>query len=148
MFNSLLKLFKREGNESYPLSLKEIKKVVAKLSLKISASKDLLPTYGYSRDMAYPHVEVNSEGYHYVVVERGQERSRKTTKELDELLYWIFEKVTFSIASNYELNNRIENQDFRWILFQKQDELLGILNSSWKQKSIIKHSFLLKGYPQ
>ena len=54
-------------------SLETIESNVNTLALKINAPAHLLPTYGYSRDFAHPHIEVDSTGlYHYVVVERGK----------------------------------------------------------------------------
>ena len=88
------------------LSFGEIKKKVNELAKKINAPTDLLPTYGYSRDFAYPHIEVDNTGLlHYVIIERGQELDRKTTDKLDTLLYWIFASVTFSMARDYDLKN-------------------------------------------
>ena len=92
------------------------------------------PTYGYSDDGALPHLEVDSNGMHYVVVERGQEQLRRTTQEVDELLYWVFASITFSMASSYEVRHRIPNQDFRRLLFAKQAELLHRLNPAWEAR--------------
>lgn len=130
------------------LSLDEIKKKVNELALKINAPTDLLPTYGQSRDFAYPHIEVDNVGLlHYVIVERGQELSRKTTNKLDDLLYWIFSGITFSMATDYELKNRIEDKDSRRIMFDKQEELLGILSDTWRQKESEDHKRILTNYP-
>ncbi|WP_420148066.1 Imm63 family immunity protein [Spirosoma sp.] len=129
-------------------TLDDIKKRVDQLALIINAPSDLLPTYGYSRDSAYPHVEVDSSGHmHYVVVERGQELERKTTDQLNDLLYWIFTDVTFSMANDFEMKNRIESQDFRRILFKKQEELLGILSEEWQQKERDAHEKILINHP-
>lgn len=128
--------------------LEEIKKKVQELANIINASSDLLPTYGYSKDFAHPHIEVDNSGFiHYVVVERGEELDRKTTDNLDKILYWIFASVTFSIASEYELINRIEDKDCRRIMFDKQEELLGMLNENWKQTENEKHRNILKIHP-
>jgi hypothetical protein len=130
------------------LSLDGIKKNVDDLALKINAPNNLLPTYGYSQDSGYPHIEVDSKGLlHYVTMERGQELDRKTTNNPDELLYWIFASVTFSIACAYELKNRIEDKDSRRIMFQKQEELLGIISESWQQKEKEEHKRILKNNP-
>ena len=67
-------------------SLNEIKSEIDRLAAQIGAPDDLLPTYGYSEDGARPHIEIDSHGYHYVVVERGEEINRVTTNSLDELL--------------------------------------------------------------
>jgi hypothetical protein len=129
-------------------SLDEIREKVQDLANKINASTDLLPTYGYSKDFAYPHIEVDKVGLlHYVIVERGQEFERRTTDKLDELLYWIFASVTFSMASEYELKNTIEDKDCRRIMFDKQEQLLGQLNGTWRQIEKVKHQSILKNHP-
>jgi len=130
------------------LSLEEIKKAVDEFAARINPPANLLPTYGYSRDFAYPHIEVDSLGLlHFVVVERGQERDRKTTDNLDTLLYWIFSGITFSLACEYELKHRIEDKDCRRIMFDKQEELLGILSDTWRQKESEEHKKILKNSP-
>ena len=129
-------------------SLEVIKKNADELATKINASGTLLPTYGYSLDEAHPHIEVDDKGLmHYVTVERGQEQSRETTDELNTLLYWIFKDVTFAMACNYELKNRIEDKDCRRIMFEKQEELLGMLSDIWKQKQKEEHRSTLEKHP-
>jgi hypothetical protein len=137
-----------ETKNNNKLTYKRIKKQVDKIADLISAPTDSLPTYGYSRDMAYPHIEIDKLGrLHYVVIERGQENERLTTTNLDELLYWIFDSITFSMACDYELKNRIENQDSRRIMFVKQEELLGIINPLWKDKHHLEHLKILENHP-
>ena len=128
--------------------LDDIKKKVDELAEKISAPIEILPTYGYSRDLAFPHIEIDDSGLmHYLIIERGQELNRKTTHCLDVLLYWIFSDITFSIACKYELSHRVENKDSRRIIFDKQKELLGILSITWQEKENEKHKTILKNYP-
>lgn len=130
------------------ITLDDIKKKVEELAFKINAPSDLLPTYGYSKDFAYPHIEIDNVGFlHYVIVERGQELERKTTDKLEDLLYWIFTSVTFSMASDFELKNRIEDKDCRRIMFEKQEELLGQLNTNWRLKENNEHQNILKRHP-
>lgn len=64
-----------------------------------------------------PHIEIDERGYHYVTWERGSGHRRSTTENLEELLYWLMKDITFSMASAYELKNRIPNQDSRQLLF-------------------------------
>jgi hypothetical protein len=62
------------------ICLDNIKEKVEELAFKINAPIDLLPTYGYTKDFAYPHIEVDIFGFlHYVIVELGQELDRRTT---------------------------------------------------------------------
>jgi hypothetical protein len=105
-------------------TLQDIETDVAALAPRIGAAGQDLPTYGISHDFGRPHVEVDNVLYHYVVVERGEERERRSTVRYDELLYWIFRDVTHQLAFSYELRNRVQDQDCRRIAFPKQIELM------------------------
>src|SRR5258706_3965946 len=115
--------------------LARIRSEVSRRALSIGASGYVLPTYGQSEDAARPHIEADGRGYHYVVVERGQELKRVTTQDLDDLLYAVFEGVTFSLACDYELSHRQEKVDSRRLLFAKQLELLGRLEQRWRLRA-------------
>jgi hypothetical protein len=129
------------------LSLVEIERSVDDLARLIGAPRDELPTYGYSRDSAYPHIEQDMSGYHYVIVERGQERERRTTKDIQELLYWVFEAVTSSMSFRYEARNRQEGKDCRRMAFKMQEELMTALNPLWGDAIRSEHAQLLESYP-
>jgi Immunity protein 63 len=111
-------------------TLRDIETEVAALARPIGASSQDLPTYGISHDFGRPHVEVQNALYHYVVVERGEELERRSTERYDELLYWIFRDVTYSLAFAYELRSRVEDQDCRRIAFAKQIELMKQIGST------------------
>ena len=128
-------------------SLLEIKSEIDRLADLIGAPNNLLPTYGHSIDSAHPHIEVDSRGYHYIVRERGQETSRETTAELDELLYHVFKHITFSLACKYELSRRIEGQDFRRLLFRYQVALLSMISPEWAKREAREHERILQIYP-
>jgi hypothetical protein len=57
-------------------------------------------------------------------VERGNELERRTTSVQEQLFYWIFNSITFSMVCEYELHNRVPNQDSRKLLFKKQIKLM------------------------
>lgn len=129
-------------------TLDDIKAMVDSLAGKINAPKQLLPTYGYSIDGAYPHIEVDRNGQlYYVIVERGQELKRDFAVDMDDLLYRIFADVTFSMAVNFELKHRIEGEDSRRQMFAKQEELLGMLSGNWKQRQANEHQSILRSHP-
>ena len=109
-------------------TLAEIEAEVARLAKRVSAPSNAYPTFGYTADFGRPHIEIESRQYHYVVVERGAEVLRESTSDPNELLYWIFEGVTFSMACAYELAHRIPGQDFRRLMFSKQVELLSSID--------------------
>jgi len=116
-------------------SLAAIKTEVHSLAQLVNASSNDLPTFGHTRDGARPHIETADGGYHYVVVERGQELERRTTQDYSELLFWIFHDVTFQLAVDYELEHRVEDQDCRRIIFPRQVELMARLGPDFARRS-------------
>jgi hypothetical protein len=85
--------------------------------------------------------------YHYVVVERGQEQLRKSTRDYNELLYWIFSAVTSEMAFEYELTHRIEDQDCRRIAFPKQIALLSEISSEMERLGRAEIDQILAKFP-
>ncbi|MCK3686431.1 Imm63 family immunity protein [Maribellus sp. YY47] len=127
---------------------RHIRRKVKELANKIEAPANLFPTYRFSSGDALPLIKIDKQGkLHYLLVERGQEFERRTTENLDELLYWIFSGITASMAFEYELKNRIEDKDCRRIAFDKQIELLSILNENWSKKEHEEHLQILKNHP-
>lgn len=113
----------------------------------IGAKKELLPTYGYSKDFAYPHIEVDGSDYHCVINERGREQERRSTPNFEELIYWIFDSVTSHMAFEYELKNRIEDRDVRRMAFPKQMELMNKLGPELGENSRLMIEEILKRAP-
>lgn len=85
--------------------------------------------------------------YHLVFIEKRSERRRNTTRDLDELLYWIFSEVTFGMAEDYEMRHRRPNEDFRRQLFEVQLNLLGRLSPAWQAKESRKIKEALENAP-
>jgi Immunity protein 63 len=129
-------------------SLSEIKTEVDRQAAVIGAAEHhALPTYGHTQDGARPHIEVDSRGYHLVVVERGQEQERFTTRDHDELLFRIFKSVTHELAFAYELAYRVETQDCRRLAFRRQVELLSQLSPRWAEREAQAHEHILRKHP-
>jgi hypothetical protein len=105
----------------------------------------LLPSYGQTRDFGYPHIKIDSRGDHYIVIERGNEVSHITTPQLDELLYYVFESITSSLASIYAVDHRIK--DFRRPMFPHQIELLAKLSPQWAARRSQEHAKILRENP-
>ena len=129
------------------ITLHEIERRVAELAARIGASGALLPTYGRSEDGARPHIEVDSRGFHYVIVERGEELQRTTSRELDEILWHVFEGVTSALAWSYELANREHGKDARRLAFAHQLVLLGALSADWAERRRAQQRAILEQNP-
>lgn len=89
------------------------------------------------QDDGFQHLEICGDEYHLVVTERGMEYSRDITTSKDEILYWLVSSFAWGLASRFELENRVPNQDFRRLFFAKQVEYLKTVDAKWadlKQK--------------
>lgn len=128
-------------------SLEELEQIVARLGRLIRAQKSDLPTMGQSTDFAHPSVEVDANGYHYVVVERGREIRRETTNDLDQLLFWVFEDVSFSMAIKHLRTPNGANRDQRRVYFARQVKLLGELKPEWAEAIGRKQAKILEQFP-
>lgn len=129
------------------MNLREIQREVERRAAVIGAPAALLPTYGSSEDFARPHIEVDGRGYHLVVVERGVEASRATTRDLDELLFLVFHNVTSGMASDDDLVRRVEDRDPRRVMFARELELLARLSPAWAKREAAEHERILRAHP-
>ena len=128
------------------LSLDAVEQRVRSIASQLTGLHIVLPTFGRSDDSGRPHIEIGAT-YDLVVRERGVEFERRSTRNLDELLYWIFASVTFSSASDYGLEHRSPEQSFRRILFAKQVELLALLAPEWGHRRAAEHDRILADHP-
>ncbi len=129
------------------VSIQQIKEIVTKLAREIDAPIEFLPAIGTTPYDAEPHIEIRNGELHYVVVERGKEIRRDKTTKLDDLLYLIFETITFDMACRYLIRLRTDTTDQRLIIFSRQEELLGILSEEWKIRVQKEHTEKLRQYP-
>ena len=129
------------------MTLAEVKAEIDRRAAIVGADGNSLPSYGRTRDFGYPHIEIDSRGFHYVVVERGNELSRITTPDLDELLYHVFSAITFGLAGRYEVQHRVRGKDTRRIMFDRQIELLAQLSPTWAERRLKQQGEILVEHP-
>lgn len=99
------------------------------------------------RDFGYPHIEVHGSEYHYVITERGEELERRRTTDSDELLYWMTSGITRKMASDWELAHRVEGEDSRRLLFQRDIDLLSRINAGWAERKKAEYDEVLEANP-
>lgn len=129
-------------------SLQDIETLINDLAEKIGAPKDLFPSFGSTDGTGRPHIETTSDGQLYFIMsDRGQEYDRQFATDIKDLLYRVFSHVTFILAYDYEIKNRIPNQDFRRLVFEKQESLLAQLDKSWEIRAKKEHEYILKYHP-
>jgi hypothetical protein len=93
-----------------------------------------------------PYIEVG-DTYCFIIEERGIELERRTTVDLDELLYWIMRRLTFWMSWDYEKRNRREGEDSRRQAFAKEVELLESLSPAWAERRRAECEEILRTHP-
>lgn len=129
------------------LTLDQVKEEVSSRAHLIGAHSYDLPTFGITEGSGRPHVEVGLDSYHFVVSERGIEYERISSKDIDVILYRIFQSVTFEIAVRFELAHRVSGDDCRRLLWSKQLELLQTLSANWRDERKTQIEAILLEHP-
>jgi hypothetical protein len=124
-------------------NLTEIELEIRIIAKQIEAPEQYLPTFGYTEGTARPHIETQGNEFHYVINERGEEYRRVKTEDFKELTFLVFTDVTFEMSVKMELENRMDNEDFRIQMFQIQEDLLNKIDPSYSERLKVKHDKLL-----
>ena len=120
------------------LTLPQIEDKVREFTHIIHAPEDLIPTFGFSKESGLPHVEIYNDNYFLVVSENGNEISKKSTKDPDELLFMIMHTITLSMACE-RIFSDTNYRSLRMRLFQAQKNIISKINLSYMSKIKLKH---------
>jgi hypothetical protein len=126
------------------LDVKTIQKKAKTLARQLGREDFTIATQ--PRGDGSPYIEVGA-AYYFIVEERGIELKRRKTGNLDELLYWIMDDLTFSMSLDYELRHRREGEDSRRLAFAKEVELLELLSPAWAKRRAADHEKILRTHP-
>lgn len=129
------------------LTLDQIKQRIEQLADQIHAPTNMMPTYGFLRRDGTPNIEVDSLAYYYVNYDRNTKVFDRKTSDLDVLLYWVFEDITFVMASDYVRANSDPKVDSRKVRFEHQLSLLEVINPAWKERREKEIAEILKNSP-
>ena len=129
------------------LTFEQIRAETDRLRALIGAPDNVCPLLSSSFGDGSPFLRIVADGYIYANEERGHVYNERKTQDLDELLYWIMKDITFSMAVDYEVANRVLHADFRRLLFAKDLELLGSLKPEWRERKQREYDAVLAQYP-
>lgn len=117
--------------------LEEVKQKVYSLCKKIDLdiNSNLLPMFSESEHIFSEgaSIYVSNSKYYYVIMERGKINKKYERENLDDILYPLFESITFSLACDYELKHRRDNEDSRKQIWEKQLKLLGKIDVHFEE---------------
>lgn len=118
--------------------LEEVMQRVYSLCEKIDLdiNSNLIPLFSES-DHIFSEgasIYVSNSKYYYVIMERGKINKKYESENLDDILYPLFESITFSLACDYELKHRRDDEDSRKQIWEKQLKLLGKIDARFEKK--------------
>lgn len=138
------------------LSIDEVKNEVDRLCEIIDNSKSRFGfvTFDEPSPYAIPFITVDQKGYHFIVYDAGRKIRDDITRDFKELLYWIFDGITFAIAQDFALFTpyKIEWEQRR-NRFHKQLELLHLIDNRFEDRTkrrileVLKRSPFTDGFP-
>lgn len=130
-------------------SLLKIKRKINQLQRVINAPKELRPSYGAFEYVDSYFIEIDAKGVMRLIeTEKGRIHEVRRTKDLDELLYWIFTNITFAMACKQDMETDIRANDRRIAIFLHQEELLGKLYPHWQDRKHAEYEAFIKNHPK
>lgn len=129
------------------LTLDQIKQRIEQLADQIHAPANVRPAYGFLKRDGTPNIEVDSVAYYYVNYDRNIKVFDRKTSDLDILLYWVFEDITFNMASEYVRANSDPTVNSRKVRFEYQLSLLEVIHHDWKERKGKEIAEILKNSP-
>jgi hypothetical protein len=130
-------------------SLLKIKRKINQLQRIINAPKELRPSYGAFNYVDSYFIELDTNGVMRLIeTENGRIQEVRRTRDLDELLYWIFTNITFTMACKQETGNHPPSLDPRIGIFLQQEQLLGKLYPHWQDRMHAEYEAFIKKHPK
>lgn len=85
--------------------------------------------------------------YHIIFAEKGKIREDKITSEIKEVLWNVLDIISFDMAMEYAIHNRVENKDFRHALFEKEIKIYSLFGEEFEQKKCLEIAEILEKNP-
>lgn len=89
----------------------------------------------------------DKNGYHFRITERNRIYRDDTTQNLFDITYWTINGEISEAAAIYESKNRIDNQDFRRIMFSKEIQYFEAIGDEYAQRARLEIESILKKAP-
>ncbi|WP_439444158.1 Imm63 family immunity protein [Listeria aquatica] len=93
------------------------------------------------------YVFADTQGYHYIVSERGQKIVNKVTDDLFDIKFWVIYPIVVTISFDFSAENSQNNDDPRIVAFPKQLALLKEIDQNLFKRGEIEQDEILKTNP-
>jgi len=123
------------------LTLPQIEGKIREFAAIIYAPEEFIPTFGFSNQTGLSHIEIHSRHYALIVCENGEEVSRETFDDPDELLFKVLHDISFSMACDRVFEDT-NFQSFKERFFQAQKNIISKINLFYMDKVKLKQDTL------
>ena len=126
-------------------NMDNLKSQMYRLATKIYAPESLLPLTGeYARaggkigdnfrTDSHEYLDIDDSGYHLVCISRSIEIKRITSRDINEIMYYVSDYVTNCMSANSIMHLNLKNPEYLETFYKKQLSLLRQLNHSWSKR--------------
>jgi len=105
------------------LTLPEIENKIRELAAIIDAPEEFIPTFGSSNQSGLSHIEIQDGRYALIVCEKGDELSRESYDNADELVFKVLQDISYSMACDLDFEGT-EDQSFRERFLDAQNSIM------------------------
>ncbi len=109
------------------LTLPQIEGKIREFTTIIYAPEEFIPTFGTSNQTGLPHIEIQDGCYSLIVSENGEELSRETFDNVDELIFKVVQDISFSMACDLVFEDT-NDQNFRERFLYAQKNIISKIN--------------------
>lgn len=91
-------------------------------------------TFGVPKDDGTPCIMIDGDEYHYVIFEKVCEIEKRTTKDVNLLMYWIVKDVVSGIAHRYSVKYPMKGLAQQRVVLIRQIEVMQMIDEAFQEK--------------
>jgi len=115
------------------LTLPQIEGKIREFTTIIYAPEEFIPTFGSSNQTGLPHIEIKDGHYTLIVCQSGEELSRESFDDPDQLVFKVLEDISFSMACDLVFEDT-NDQNFRERFLYAQKNIISKINLDYNDK--------------
>lgn len=116
------------------LTLPEIEDKIREYAAIIDAPEEFIPTFGSSNQSGLSHIEIQEGCYVLIVCEKGDELSRESFENADELVFKVLQDMSYSMACDLDFEGT-DDQSFRERFLDAQNSIMSKVFEYYSKKA-------------
>lgn len=124
------------------LTLPQIEVKIREYAAIINAPEEFIPTFGSSNQSGLSHIEIQDGCYVLIVCQKGDELSRESFDNADELVFKVLQDISYSMACDLDFDGA-DDQNFRERFLDAQQHLMSKIYAYYSENSKRKKATLI-----